>query len=130
MKYLLLLGRVFYAWIFLKTPIAHFSQGTIDAAAKHGVPMANILVPVSGLMAGLGALLIILGYKAKFGAWLIILFLIPVTFTMHNYWTITDPQMHQMQMGNFIKNMSLLGAAMMIAYFGSGPLSIDKTPSI
>ncbi len=83
------------------------------------VPMPNILVPVSGIIATLGALSIILGYKAKVGAWLIVLFLIPVSFFMHNFWE------NQEQQTMFLKNMSILGGALMIAYFGSGPLSLD-----
>jgi putative oxidoreductase len=31
-----------------------------------------------------------------------------------------------MQMINFMKNISMLGAAFLITYFGSGPLSIDE----
>jgi uncharacterized membrane protein YphA (DoxX/SURF4 family) len=45
---------------------------------------------------------------------------------IHNFWTVADPMARQMQYLNFIKNVSILGAALMIAYFGSGPLSIDK----
>jgi putative oxidoreductase len=31
-----------------------------------------------------------------------------------------------MQQIMFMKNLSMLGAAMLIAYFGSGPLSVDN----
>ncbi len=103
----------------------HFSSKGIEYAASQEVPISSILVPLSGLMAFLGALSIILGYKAKIGAWLIILFLIPVTFMMHKFWTISDPMMMQMQMSMFMKNLSMLGGAFFIAYFGSGPLSLD-----
>jgi putative oxidoreductase len=40
----------------------------------------------------------------------------------------TNPVGVQMQLSNFMKNISLLGAALMICYFGSGPLSIDNGP--
>ena len=77
-------------------------------------------------MAFAGGLSIVLGYKAKLGAWLIILFLVPVTLMMHNFWTIKDPMMRRMQQLMFMKNLSMLGAALLIAYFGAGPLSIDS----
>jgi putative oxidoreductase len=73
----------------------------------------------------LGALSIILGFKARLGGWLIVLFLIPVTFVMHRFWEVKDPMMQQMQMAMFMKNLSMLGGAFIIAYFGAGPLSID-----
>jgi putative oxidoreductase len=126
MKYIELIGRVFYSFIFLMTLMTHFSAQAIGYAAMNGVPAPSVLVPLSGIIAITGALSIILGYKVKWGAWLIVLFLIPVTFYMHAFWNQTDPMQKQMQMGNFIKNFSLLGAALIISYFGAGPISIDS----
>ena len=125
MKYIPLIGRIFFSLIFLFTAFNHFSGKTIAYAASQNVPFASVLVPASGIIATLGALSILLGYKARLGAWLIVLFLVPVTFMMHNFWTVTDPMMKQMQMAMFLKNISMLGAALLITYFGSGPLSID-----
>jgi putative oxidoreductase len=45
---------------------------------------------------------------------------------MHNFWAAPDNMAAQMQMAMFIKNISILGGALMIAYFGTGPLSIDS----
>src|SRR2546430_10929026 len=86
MKLIVLLGRLLFSIIFLLTVTTHFSSKAIEYAAAKGLPYANILVPLSAIIAALGALSIILGYKARFGAWLIILFLIPVTLVMHNFW--------------------------------------------
>jgi len=108
------------------TIASHFSAQTAAYASSKGVPMASILVPLSGIIATLGAISLMLGYKARLGAWLIALFLIPVTLYMHAFWTVSDPMQMQMQMTNFMKNMSLLGSAFMIAYFGAGPLSLDS----
>jgi uncharacterized membrane protein YphA (DoxX/SURF4 family) len=44
---------------------------------------------------------------------------------MHRFWTVSDPMMHQMQMINFMKNLSIIGGALLITYFGAGPLSLD-----
>jgi putative oxidoreductase len=120
-----LLGRFLFVLIFLISGPRHFLSSTIAYAAAQGVPMASIAVPVSGLMACIGGLLILLGYRAKIGAWLIILFLIGVTPVMHKFWGISDPMMAQMQMVNFMKNVSMLGAAMLITQLGSGPWSLD-----
>lgn len=126
MKYLVLLGRILYTAIFLMSGPGHFTAGTIGYAASKGVPMASIAVPLSGIIAIIGGLSILLGFKAKYGAWLIVLFLVPITFMIHDYWTVADPMMRQMQQINFMKNLSMIGAALMIAHFGSGPLSVDK----
>jgi putative oxidoreductase len=124
MKYIALLGRILFAFIFVIAGAAHFTKADIGYAESAGVPMASIIVPFSGLMAVVGGLSIALGYKAKWGAWLIVLFLIPVTVTMHAFWKATDPQMIQNQQVHFFKNVAMLGAALMITQFGSGPASL------
>jgi len=124
--WIILLGRLLFSFIFLTAAIGHFSSAEIGFAAQQGVPMANIIVPASGIIAGLGALSILLGFRARIGAWLIVIFLIPVTFKMHNFWAVTDPMMRQMQLAHFFKNVAMLGAALLITQFGSGPLSLDS----
>ena len=126
MKYVVLLGRILYSAIFLMSAPGHFTAATIAYSAGKGVPLASISVPLSGVIALLGGLGILLGFKARYGAWLIVIFLVPVTFMIHDFWTVADPMMRQMQQINFMKNLAMLGAALMITHFGSGPLSVDK----
>jgi uncharacterized membrane protein YphA (DoxX/SURF4 family) len=73
------LGRFFFALIFLIAAPNHFTTQTIAFSASQGVPLASIAVPLSGLVAIAGGLSILLGYRAKLGAWLIVLFLLPVS---------------------------------------------------
>ena len=126
MKYVVLLGRIFYSAIFLMSAPSHFTRNAIDYAAGQGVPLPSIAVPLSGVIALAGALSILLGYKARCGAWLLVLFLVPVTIMMHRFWGLADLNMATIQQIMFMKNISMLGAALMIANFGSGPLSLDK----
>ena len=130
MKLIVLLGRILFSLIFLMTAFGHFSKESIGYASSQGVPATYFSVPFSGILAIIGAICIILGYKAKFGAWLLVLFLIPVTLMMHNFWTVTDPMMKQMQMAMFMKNLSMLGGALLITYFGAGPLSLDANKTV
>jgi putative oxidoreductase len=123
------LGRFFFALIFLMAGANHFNKQTIGYAASQGVPFASIAVPLSGVVAIAGGLSILLGYRAKLGAWLIVLFLVPVSFMMHKFWTVTDPMMAQLQMILFMKNVSMLGGALLISQFGAGPLSLDARRS-
>ena len=128
MKFIPLIGRVLFSLIFLSSGImGHLMMATQTSAyaASAGVPVPMAAVVISGIIALLGAFSVILGYKAKMGAWLIVIFLIPVTFMMHNFWTVTDPMQHVMQMSLFMKNIGLLGGALMITYFGAGPISLD-----
>jgi putative oxidoreductase len=103
----------------------HFTPQYVGYAAHQGVPLPGLLVPLSGVIAMLGGLSIVLGYRAKIGAWLLVVFLVLVTPMMHNFWAVTDPMMAGLQLALFMKNVSMLGAALLIAHFGAGPLSLD-----
>lgn len=120
------LGRFFFALIFILSGPRHFTSPIIAYAASQRVPLASIAVPFSGALAILGGLSILLGYRAKIGAWLIVAFVVGVTPMMHNFWAVTDPMMHEMQMIMFMKNLSMLGGALLITQFGSGPWSLDR----
>ncbi len=126
MKIVPLLGRILFALIFVAAGLNHIKGTGADMAAAAGVPMAGFLVPVSGLLALVGGLSILLGYKTKIGAWLIVIFLIPVTIALHNFWAVKDPMAQQMHMAMFMKNVAMLGGALLLAYFGAGPYSIDN----
>jgi putative oxidoreductase len=121
----ILLGRLFYVAIFVMSGLTHFTAKPVAYAAAAGVPFASLAVPASGILALAGGLSILLGYRARIGAWLLVLFLIPVSFAMHNFWVVKDPMMAQMQMAMFMKNVSMLGGALLISQFGTGPWSLD-----
>ena len=123
-RYLVPLGRLFFVLIFLTT-FSHFQGQTIAYAAQQGVPLASLVVPLSGVIALAGALSVLFGYRAKIGAGLLVLFLVPVTLALHRFWGVSDPMMAQLQRVMFLKNVSMLGGALLIAYFGAGPISVD-----
>jgi putative oxidoreductase len=131
MKFVLITGRILFSLLFILSSFGHFKAETIAFAGSQGLPYASVLVPLSGIVELIGGLSILVGYRAKLGAWLLVIFLIPVTFVFHQFWNVTDPMTYQMQFVMFMKNISMTGAALLIAYFGSGELSIDagKSPS-
>jgi putative oxidoreductase len=120
-----LLARFLFAIIFIMSGPMHFSSPEIAYAASQGVPLASIAVPFSGVMACVGGLSILLGYRARLGAWLIVLFLAVITPMMHKFWAVADPMMSQIQLAMFLKNVSMLGGALFITQVGSGPWSLD-----
>ena len=119
------LGRALLSAIFILYGFPHLTAPTIGYAAHHGVPAAGILVPFSGVMAIVGGVSILLGYHAKAGAWLLIVFLLVVTPVMHNFWTVSDPGLRALQQGMFMKNLAMMGGAILVAYCGAGPRSVD-----
>ena len=130
MFWLVPLGRFLFSLIFVISGFNHFTSGSLSYADSMGVPMADFLVPISGIMAIIGGLSVMLGLHAKAGGVLLLLFLIPVTLIMHNFWTISDPMQAQTQMIHFLKNTCIIGATMIIIFYGSGPFSMDNRKHI
>ncbi len=126
MKLLFPLGRLLFAVIFIFAAPRHFTHEGIQHAADLGVPAAQVLVPLSGVLALAGGISVVLGYKARWGALALIAFLVPVTLWMHAYWRLSNPEAIHIQQAMFFKNLSMLGAALLISQFGAGPVSIDK----
>jgi putative oxidoreductase len=78
--------------------------------------MPEIGVPLTGLMAVVGGVLVALGLWGDLGALLIAAFLLLITPLMHAFWRETEPMQQQMQMANFMKNTALLGGALALFY--------------
>lgn len=125
MDYVVLLGRVLYSAIFLMASFGHFSPQAIAYAGAEGAPLASVTVPATGVLALAGGLSVLVGYRARIGAWLLVAFLAPVTVLMHDFWAVADAMAAQMQQAMFMKNLSMLGGALLIASFGAGRLSVD-----
>ncbi len=122
-------GRLLFSAIFVMSGYTHFNPGMAAYAASAGVPMANVLVPAAGVLAALGGLSVLLGWRARVGAAMLVVFLVPVTLTIHAFWAAKDAMTFQMQLTNFMKNTGLLGGALLIAHLGPGPFSLDARPA-
>ena len=123
-------GRVMLATIFLMSAVGNkipnFS-GTVQYMTANGVPAAKMMLvgAIAFLLAG--GISVALGFKARIGASLLAVFLILATYYFHDFWTYApDSQDFQMQMIQFMKNLGLMGAMLMIAANGPGPGSLDK----
>jgi putative oxidoreductase len=119
MDVLFLIGRIAFALVFLfsgaTVHLLRAAQG-IAYARIYRVPAAPLLVPLSGVMAVVGAISVILGIWADLGALLLVAFLLPVAFFMHGFWRETDEQMKANQMAHFMKNMAMAGGALVLLY--------------
>jgi len=124
--FLAAVGRVLFATIFVRGSFDHFSRPTIAYMSQQGVPFAPILVPAAGILALLGGLSLLAGYRARLGAALLVLFLVPVTLIMHRFWEPQDPLWAQVQFTMFLKNLGLLGGALLVMRVGAGPFSLDE----
>ena len=126
MKFLFPLGRVLFSLIFITAAPRHFTTEGIQHAATLGVPAAAVLVPLSGVMALAGGISVAVGLKARWGAYVLAGFLLPVTWWMHAFWKLSDPVAIHIETAMFAKNLTMLGAALLISQFGAGSFSLDE----
>lgn len=118
MDFVLLIARILFSAIFISSGLNHLmhSGQMSDYAGSKNVPFPTFSVILSGLMLLAGGLSILLGYRIDIGAWLLILFLFPAAFMMHNFWAIEDPQTRQNEQIHFFKDMALAGGAFFMWY--------------
>ncbi len=116
MSYLFLAGRFLFGGFFVVAGLRHFIQlpGMAAYAASKRVPAPRLAVLGAGLLAVLGGLSVALGAWPRCGVGLLALFLVPVSFMMHNYWADPDPQSRELNQVQFMKNMALMGADLML----------------
>ena len=115
MYVLFLIGRIIFGGYFIYNAFNHFTHVKMMSgyAATKSVPMPSVSIIISGLLLLLGGISVVLGVAPFIGLLCLIIFLIPVTFTMHSFWTDSDAASRMGNQINFYKNMALLGAVLM-----------------
>jgi putative oxidoreductase len=122
-----LLGRILLALIFVISgykKIGGFEQTAAYMTSKE-LPYADVLLVLTIIVELGGGILLILGWKARWAAAAIFLFLIPVSLIFHPFWAVDAAQM-QNQFNSFFKNLCIMGGMLYIIAYGAGPLSVDK----
>lgn len=119
MDVIVLIGRILFTVLFLGSAVGHFTQREAMSgfAASRGVPAAPLAVAGSGVLQLLAGLSVLLGIWPDLGALLLVIFLIPTAVLMHGFWRESDPQARQLEMIQFLKDISLAGAALMLFAF-------------
>ena len=122
-----LVGRILISVIFIMSGLGKVMQfdAQVGYAASHGVPAASLAIILSIVVELVAATMIIAGYRARLGAALLLLWMIPVTFMMHAFWGVEDPMAQQIQMIMFLKNLAMMGAMLLIMAHGPGPKSLN-----
>jgi putative oxidoreductase len=123
-----LAGRILMSVLFLISgffKIGGYSQMVAYSSSK-GLPMAGVAIACAAVIELAGGLAIIAGFQTKIAAWLLFLYLIPVTFLFHNFWAMQGVEQQQ-NMIDFLKNVSIMGGLVILATYGAGPYSVDHS---
>ena len=122
------LGRVALSTIFLLSTVGNDIpnfNGVAEFMGTKGMPAPRVLLAGAIVFLIAGSLSVILGFKARIGALLLLVFLILATYFFHDFWHLTG-QAAQDQTIQFMKNLSMMGAMLFIIANGSGAWSLDS----
>jgi uncharacterized membrane protein YphA (DoxX/SURF4 family) len=114
-------ARILFTLIFFLSGVTHFTAmrdyiNLMPAA----IPWRAFWVTISAVVELIGAALILFNYRPRLGAWLIVIFLIPVTIVVHGTAMITlpDPVMRAVNVSMFLKGLAMIACALFITQFG------------
>jgi putative oxidoreductase len=137
-----LIGRMSVATVFLMSAVGNKIPNFNDVAgymASEGVPAPKLMLAGAIVFLIAGSLSLILGFKARIGATLLLVFLVLATYFFHDFWSQPADAMwvlssnsevkmpvQQIEMISFMKNLALMGTMLFIIANGSGPMSLDN----
>jgi putative oxidoreductase len=121
----LLIGRIFVGWIFVRSGYGKIFDIPAYAATfpPRGLPafMAYISVPAEFF----GGLALMLGFATRYAALVMAIFMLVATLSSHRYWDFTNAAARRAQDSNFYKNVAILGGIFFLFACGAGRFSLD-----
>ena len=123
-----LIGRILMSAIFVYEAIDSmlYAEQTKTTMADYGIFWKpDLLLYLSITMLFLGALLLLTGYRIRFGVLLLLIYWLPVTFIVYSFWN--DPvEIQRMNAIYFMRNLAIAGGLLIIAAHGGGKYSIKR----
>jgi putative oxidoreductase len=123
-----LVARIFLGAIFLiagTRKVLAFAA-TVGYFTKLGFPAPEAMAVIAPIIEIGGSILLIVGWRTRWVAWLLSLFVLIAAFGAHRFWEF-DAAQYVNQMNHFMKNFAIIGGLLMVASFGPGPVSVDKS---
>ncbi len=122
-----LVGRILISALFIGSGVHHVMnwQAGIDLIEGKGLPVPHVLLALALVALFGGGLSILTGFRARWGAIGLIVFLAAATFLFHDFWNVSEYAERFVETINCMRNVSIMGGLLMIVAYGAGPLSID-----
>lgn len=122
----MLLGRICLSLIFILAGISKFMDwdGTAQFMASKGMTFVSVFLVVAALIEIICGLSVLLGIRARLGALILLLYLIPATYLFHDFWNLEGPAAGMMRI-EFLKNLAIFGGLLYVWSVGAGRWSID-----
>lgn len=123
-----LLGRIFLGIIFVYEGLdtLFFYEQTKATMAEYGITFApDILLILTLSTLFLGAFLVIIGYFSRVGAFLLMLYWLPFTLFVYDFWN-APPDLQRLNALYFMRNLAVLGGLLLLLANGSGQYSVRR----
>jgi putative oxidoreductase len=124
------LARAMLAATFIISAVRHLTHwsAALEEMAGDGMPRSSFLLLGSVAFRLVGGLSVLIGLRARAGATMLVVFIVPAAFLAHDFWAM--PAVRQThEMIEFLNNMAIAAGALLVALNGPGPVSIDATRS-
>jgi putative oxidoreductase len=127
-SFVALVGRICVSLIFVVAGLQKVVafDATMALMDKAGVPHAEWVLIVAIILELGGGILVFLGLYARFGAFLLFLFVIPVTYYFHSFWGMEPgTAAYVAQSHHALKNLAIWGGTLYVMAYGPGSISFD-----
>ena len=129
MKNLLdLIARIFIALIFLFEAFDStiYFQETQEKMTLYGISWRQDLLLVGSIiLLFVGGILVLIGYRSKLGALLLLAYWVPVTFIVHSFWN-DPPEIQREQSVLFMRSLAIIGGLLFVYVNGAGKYSVRR----
>jgi putative oxidoreductase len=124
---MLLVGRIFLSAIFLVAGVRKVLgyAATVGYLTKLGFPAAEVFTVIAIVIEIGAGLMLLTGWRARWAAWALIVFVAIATAMAHRFWEFEAAQMAN-QLNHFLKNIAIIGGLLFVVSFGPGRLSVGK----
>jgi putative oxidoreductase len=100
-------------------------SGQAEYMARAGMTHIPPLLGAALAIEAIGSLLLVIGFKARSAAAVMFVYLGIVSVRLHGFWHMTGMGAG-LNVGQFFKNMGMMGCLLMIAVYGPGRWSVDE----
>jgi putative oxidoreductase len=123
----LVVGRALLSAVFLVAGVRKILIWGAQVAyfTRLGFPAPELFTVLAIAIELAAGLALLVGWKTRWAAWLLALFVLIATFMAHRFWEF-DAAQQANQMNHFLKNLAIIGGLMFVAAFGPGPASVDR----
>ncbi|AMA61236.1 hypothetical protein BCCGELA001_13385 [Bradyrhizobium sp. CCGE-LA001] len=125
---LILVGRILLAWVFVGSAYAALTNfsGSVAYFRSLNLPAPQLFTAATVAVEILMSACLVLGVATRYCAVLVFLFVFSATAIGHRYWEYPAGAQQIGQYNHFLKNISIMGGALLIFVTGAGRFSLDR----